>query len=208
MKLLTFVAFIFISMPLLSRDLGVRGSVFPVIEMNLLQLIEQRVEALQGSKDWDLLVSEWQAEVAKLSVRPKPLPLPQAEHSRQFYFDPSIRIETPIVSAWGQVLYEKGALINPLEMSKDLEICWLFFNSDSPKQLEWAAQAGRACANPTFILTAGSITHAERQLNQTVYFDQGGRITEKLRITEVPAVVKKDYLRLLVSIVAVGEARS
>ncbi len=53
--------------------------------------------------------------------------------------------------------------------------------------------------NTKIILTGGAIKSVSNKLGARIYFDQEGRITQKLGITHVPAIVERKGDALLVT---------
>lgn len=166
-----------------AKSLGVVGETFPIAEQSLLSLIESRVKAL----DFAAVQQQWIQQAARHAERPAPLNLPRATQSRQFDYVPEIVLGQDILDAKGRVLFQKGMRVNALERLPAYSPCWLFFNADHKSQLLWAKQQIQNCAAPKLILTGGSVRKAEDALHAVIYFDQGGRITQKLGVKYVPA---------------------
>ena len=118
---------------------------------------------------------------------------------------PEVILTQDIVDVQGVLLYPKGTHVNALEKNASYSPCWLFFNADDEAQQNWAQLQKRSCSNPKLILTGGAINEAEQRLNAVIYFDQEGRITQRLHISHVPAKVIRDNNRLLIVESAIKE---
>lgn len=184
-----------------AKSLGVVGSTFPVTEESLLSLIEHRVKNL----DFASVQQQWIEEVSKHAERPIPLNLPRTVQTRQLTYNPSMVLGQDIADAQGRVLFPKGLRVNPLEALPSYRPCWLFFNGDDQAQVLWAKQNMQQCANPKLILTGGSVREVEEVLDAVIYFDQGGRITQKLYITHVPAKAVRNGVVMEIVEIAIRE---
>lgn len=188
-----------------AQSLGVIGEVFPVAEKSFIALIEERLSALNASGEWKVLNQRWVQQVAEHTNRPKALGLERIKKTRKHYYIPEVILAQDIVDAQGTLLYPKGTHVNALEKSSSYNPCWLFFNADDQAQQNWAQIQKRSCSNPKLILTGGAINEAEQRLNSVIYFDQEGRITQRLHISHVPAKVTRNNNRLLIVESAIKE---
>ncbi|STX55690.1 Type-F conjugative transfer system protein [Legionella beliardensis] len=188
-----------------AKSFGVVGEVFPVAEKSFLVLIYERLQALTASGELDALNQRWVQTVAFHANRPTALGLKRTDRSITHDYYPEVTLSADILDDRGRLLYAKGTQINALERLPAYQPCWLFFNSEDEAQLHWAAQQKVTCNNPKFILTGGSVQAAEQKLQAVIYFDQAGRITTKLAILHVPALVKRAGNRLTVVEQAIKE---
>ena len=123
---------------------------------------------------------------------------------RTFYIDPSFTLDRNIVDASGRLLFAAGTRKNPLEVVS-LSRHLLFFDARDPRQVGRARQLialyqGRV--KP--ILVGGSYLDLMQSWHVPVYYDQQGLLTRRLGITQVPALVSQEGLRLRIDELAVS----
>lgn len=202
---LTLILAMVFSMSLSAKSLGVVGETFPVAEISFLQLIEARLTELTKNGIIDTLNQQWRDTVARHADRPKPLNLARAKHTTTHYYKPEIVLTQAITDNQQHVLFPAGIRMNALKKLPHYAPCWLFFNADDEAQLHWAQRGSRLCANPKVILTGGSVSAAENELKTTIYFDQGGRLAQKLQLHTVPARVVREGNTLKIEELAIRE---
>ncbi|HJD56490.1 MAG TPA: conjugal transfer protein, partial [Rickettsia endosymbiont of Pyrocoelia pectoralis] len=124
-------------------------------------------------------------------LRPKPVDgISRTVEPRIFYFDPTYTQSKDIKDAEGNILVPAGTTVNPLE-----ELNWgeplIFINGEDREQIDWAVkQQGK------IILVEGSVLELSDQISRSVYFDQGGSLTNKFGIKQTPAIVDQEGSRL------------
>jgi conjugal transfer pilus assembly protein TraW len=203
--------------PAFARDLGVIGPVYPIAEPDLLQEIQAVLKAKQASGELERLQAEASRRIQARIATPVPVAgLKRAQTPRRTFFDPTVRFDENITDHQGRVVVAAGTVANPLSV-----VTWhrelLFFDGRDPAQVAYArdlviAAAGtgtgtgtRADSAPSGgdsggatlgaikpILTGGSPLELSRQWQRPVYFDQGGKLVERLGIKAVPARVRQD----------------
>ncbi|NNA16321.1 type-F conjugative transfer system protein TraW [Pseudomonas lundensis] len=180
-----------------ASDLEALGPVYPIQEQDLLQQIEQRLRAQQRSGELarrqraaaERARAQLQQPAAVAGVRTTQTP-------RRFHFDPSITLDRPLLGARGEVLFAAGSRHNPLDIVA-LSQPLLFFDARDARQVKQARtllDQHRGQLKP--ILTGGAYLELMRRWQTSVYFDQHGRLTRRLGITHVPALVSQDGARL------------
>lgn len=188
-----------------AQSFGVVGEVFPVAEKSFLVLIEERLVALKANGALDSMQQRWIQTITAHANRPTALEIERTVRTRKYVHVPEITLAQTLRDAHGRVLFAKGTRVNALKQLPSYSPCWLFFNADEEAQLHWAERQKKHCPNFKFILTGGAINQAEQRLLSTIYFDQEGRITQKLRITHVPAKVTREQNHLLIEEQAIKE---
>ena len=99
-----------------AQDLGVIGSVYPIAEPSLLEVIQARLHEGVASGALARLQRESQARITQEIAHPAPLAgLATTTHARSFHFDPSIVVPFPVSDAEGRVLIAPGTRNNPLD---------------------------------------------------------------------------------------------
>ena len=178
-------------------DLGTLGPTYDIGEPHLLEMITQRLHALQSAGDLARLEAQARQRAIDSVVHPVPVAgLRATEVPPSFYFDPSVTLDRNLLGAHGELLYAAGTRKNPLDvvaLPRDL----LFFDARDRRQVQ---QARRLMARPPGrikpILVGGSYLDLMQAWHTPVYYDQQGRLTRRLGITQVPALVTQDGRRL------------
>ena len=170
------------------RILGIFGETFEIHEMDLLEKIQTRL--LQMQKDGSLEVENEKIKERILGN----IETPQAiagvkttEKERTFEYDPTIELTQDLTDRKGRIFARKGDRFNPLDtvnLSKPL----LFIDGDDEKQIQWAISKSEFWKSK-IILVKGTPLKLQERLKRDIYFDQHGFITNKLVITQVPAIV-------------------
>jgi len=142
---------------------------------------------------------------------------------RIFYYDPSIIVPYDLKDHEGKTFHKAGTKINPLKF-RSLSSPLIFIDGNDKAQVTWvettylhSASTSKTHIFPKIILIAGSPFQLMEQWNQfigdqlvgiqpvgiqPVYFDQGGKLTGKLGIKHVPAIVIQEGLKLKITEIA------
>lgn len=179
-----------------SANLGVIGTTFPVAELSLMKFIESNQDVIQ---------KEWKSKVSEHTNRPKPLNLKRTNRTYTHFYKPVIVLQNDLLDEKGEVLWPKGTRVNALDNMSSYAPHWILFNADDNAQILFAKRMLKNYKKAKVILTGGAIDKAESELLSPIYFDQGGRITDKLGIKHVPAFVERFKDSLKISEVAISE---
>ena len=188
-----------------AMDLGVIGPTYEISEPHLLQMIEQRLRAKERSGELGRLEAQVRERGIATVKNPPPVTgLRATETVRTFYFDPSFTLDRNILGPQGELLFAAGTRKNPLEVVS-LSRHLLFFDARDPRQVGRARQLialyqGRV--KP--ILVGGAYLDLMQSWHVPVYYDQQGLLTRRLGITQVPALVSQDGLRLRIDELAIS----
>lgn len=192
--------------PAAARDYGQLGTVYPVMEPDLLTQIEQRLKAAEASGKIAAMQKELVRRTKARVTRPKPVAgLTRAVRLRSWAYDPTITVEQDIRDDKGRVIAAKGQKINPLD-HVPLRQSLVFLDGDDPAQVAWALRATTPL-NAKLILTNGSPFERMKSAQRRFFFDQDGKLIARFGIRAVPAVVEADGRVLKVSEVPVAAAR-
>lgn len=190
--------------PVQARDYGQQGTVFPVIERDLLQQIHARLIAMEQSGETKRLNEELKRRTVARVERPEPVAgLVRAQAARKWSFDPTITLETDIRGAKGELIHARGTRVNPLD-SVELRADLLFFDGDDPDQLAWAL---RQSPGAKLILVRGAPLQLMKARQRRFYFDQGGKLSAHFAIRAVPARVRQQGRLLEVSEIVLPQAK-
>jgi len=188
-----------------AMDLGVIGPTYEISEPHLLQMIEQRLREKERSGELGRLeAGARERGIATVKNPPPVTGLRPTDTVRTFYFDPSFSLDRNILGPQGELLFAAGTRKNPLEVVS-LSRHLLFFDARDPRQISRARQLialfqGRV--KP--ILVGGSYLDLMQSWHVPVYYDQQGLLTRRLGITQVPALVSQEGLRLRIDELAVS----
>ncbi len=183
--------------PAKAIDLGRLGPVYAIAEPNLLAEMHTRLQQLQAS---GALARHTRAATARITAQ---LAAPRAvagiTHTRvprSFEFDPTIEVPYPVTDAAGRVLVAPGTRLNPLTQVT-LPQPLLFLDARDEAQIAAGARWLRdRQGRLQVILTGGSYLALMRRWQKPVFFDQAGRLTHRLGIRHVPALVTQAGLKL------------
>ena len=191
--------------PILARDYGQHGAVFPVVEEDLLSVIQQRLLALQASGAIDRANRRLAARTEARVRRPARVPgIAAATSTRRWTIDPTIIVARDLRDARGSVIVSAGSRVNPLD-TVPLRQKLVFLDGDDPQQLAWA-RAHTTALSAKLILVGGSPFDLMKAEQRRFYFDQAGTLTRHFSIRAVPALVEQQGRLLRVTEFAVPGA--
>ncbi len=191
------IALILPLLPAQAVDLGTIGPTYPIAEPHLLQMIEQRLR--EKERSGELARIEEQARARGVAAVQQPAAVEGVRTTttaRSFHVDPSITLDQNILGAQGELLFAAGTRANPLDVVS-LSRPLLFFDARDSRQVRQAsALMARSPARVKPILTGGSYLDLMQSWRVPVYYDQQGRLTQRLGIAQVPALVSQEGRRL------------
>ena len=179
-------------------NLGIISQTFPIAEEDFLDFIQKNLTTMRNNGEWQKLENDFKNRVASSSDRPAVLNIPRAIENKDHLFDPSVILPFDLKDQLGRVLIKQGTTVNPLSLIKMRSI-WIFFNGDDTEQVSWVKEHSQNQTHKMkLILTQGSISQMEKVFNLPIYFDQKGKISTKLSIQHVPALVTQEgkYLKI------------
>lgn len=183
--------------PAFARDYGQQGALFPVVEADLLSVIQKRLTAMQASGEIDRANRQLAERTAAQVRRPVPVPgIGHAAEERRWTFDPTITVNADLRDARGRVVVAAGTRVNPLD-TVPLRQRLVFLDGDDEGQVAWAMGATTA-VNAKLILVSGSPFALMKAEQRRFYFDQKGTLTRHFGIRAVPAVVEQQGRTLAV----------
>lgn len=180
-----------------AEDLGTIGPTYAIAEPHLLHDLQRRLQAKQASGELDALIARHRQRAVAAVREPTPVAGVAATRTpRTLYYDPTFVLDRNVLDAQGRLLFAAGTQANPLGVVS-LSSHLLIFDGRDPRQRDHARRLiahydGRV--KP--VLVAGSYLELMQAWQRPVYFDQQGRLTRQLGITQVPALVSQDGARL------------
>lgn len=192
--------------PLYARDYGQQGTHFPIIEQDLLQQIQSRLQAMDKNGDIERLNQKFKARTIARVKRPEPVGgLANATKSTTRLFDPTITLQSDIFDHRKRRIWAKGTRVNPLD-TVPLRAPLIFLDGDDPTQLEWAFDQ-KTAKTAKLILTNGAPLKLMKARQRRFYFDQGGQLVRHFGIRALPAIVDQHGRMLRIREIALPEQR-
>lgn len=183
--------------PAMADDLGVVGPVYDIAERDLIEVIKGRLTVMEKSGELARYQDDYKKKIINEIEHPMPVPGITATATASIhYYDPSMITDRDITDATGKILYPRGTRVNPLDY-----IGWnkylLFVDGRDEKQLAFSKKIIAASDRPVkLVLVAGAPLELMRKWKTQVYYDQGGTLTKRFAITQVPAIVRQEGKRL------------
>jgi len=182
-----------------ASDLGVVGPTYEIAERDLIEVMKDRFRRLEQTGEMRKLEDRYKAKVVEAVERPRPIPgITPTQTARTYYVDPTWTLDRNVVDEKGQVLFPAGTRVNPLEYAP-LTQTLLFFDQRERSQVAFARRflvEAKARVKP--ILVGGEPLKLMRQWKREVFYDQGGVLSRKFLLKQVPALITQDGNRLRV----------
>jgi conjugal transfer pilus assembly protein TraW len=184
-----------------AKNLGTYGSVFKVAEISIIEVIQGRLQAMEKAGKMEAVQRELQEKVKDKVNRPTSVEgMTKAKSRKKTKFDPTFVVSQNIKDNKGNLIASEGASYNPLD-HKSFGEPLIFIDGDDLPQVQWAISKGGK-----IILVNGTPLELSRVHKKAFYFDQGGALTEKLGITEVPSLVRQEEKHLVIETIPLTSA--
>ncbi|MEC6128132.1 type-F conjugative transfer system protein TraW [Acinetobacter ursingii] len=180
-----------------AKDFGTYGDTYPVVEMNFIEAIQSKLQAMIDSGEWETFKKKYVEETMEGFKRPKGTDLPHATENRTRLVDPSIILEMDIQMPDGKYIARKGDYINPLKQM-GISHPLAFIDGDDPKQVEWAIKMREKNPKTFIVLVSGNWYDLSVKHKFQFWFDQTGEFIKRLDIQKTPSYVIQQDLRLKV----------
>lgn len=164
----------------ITKDLGVVGTTYPVVEADLLMELQER------SKKSEQII----LEIVKKRPEYQPADLcylPRARTNRCFQVDPTYTLQRDMFAADGKLLYPAGYTFNPLDYVSLPGL--VVIDGNNPVQVEWFK------SSPYFpnyqaklLLSGGHAATVQKELQRPVYYLTDS-MAKRLQLTAVPSVI-------------------
>lgn len=133
-------------------------------------------------------------EITRYVNAPSPaLNISETKEYKFFYYDPIYQVKEEITGLNGEIIAQKGQIINPMDKIETLQDL-IFFDGTNLKHIKWAQTQPKA----KWILIKGSPLALEEETDHETYFDQGGMLCKKFGIKCVPTKISKEGKRILI----------
>lgn len=167
--------------------LGNFGPVFEIEEENMVTFLRDKLNKIERDGGLKDLEDKWKERIKKGLERPKAVDgIQKTTAYRTFTIDPTLIIESDIQTEKGEYLAKKGDTLNPLHHAKGVKPL-LFIDGDDAEQVVFAKKYKE---DADIVLVAGEPLKREEELDQKIYFDQGGFLTTQYFIKNVPAFAR------------------
>lgn len=189
-----------------AKDFGVQGHVFEIKEKDMLSVIGERLGEMERKGVLARKQLEMQARAERFIARPTPVAnIVHTLERRVRDFDPTYIVPSDIKDNEGRLIHAAGTMVNPLD-TVSLPHRLLFIDGDNQTQVNWALNLQRSSEHTYQItLVNGSPMELMKKHNVRFYFDQKSILTLKLGITQVPAIVTQNGLKLRIEELVLGE---
>jgi len=174
----------------IATDLGVIAKTYPILEQDLIEQIKDRITAKDQNGELDELNQQWLTRSKKYAAAPKGSFLPPAVAPRITLIETKITLKNDLLGLEGKVLYPKGTSVNPLKIMR-LTYAMCFIDADETKQVDWMIK--HCTKNPLnkLVLVNGPLEALSKRTGLRLFFDQGGELIRRLKITALPAVLSQ-----------------
>ena len=188
--------------PSRASDLGVQGHLYPIQEVDILTILQARLEAAKASGKIDGLNQAF-AERSRHSIE-HPLAVQGLIHTREprsWLYDPTLVVPKDIADQNGRVFAHAGERVNPLLRMPNFDRVFVFIDGEDERQVAFGmAQLHRYGAERTkVVLVKGSPIELMRREKTVLYFDQAGVLSDKFGLRQVPATVIREGDKLRIS---------
>jgi len=176
------------SSPVLARDLGRVGAVYPIAEPDSFAEIRERAARV----DWKKVFDREKLSRKVRNFRPKDLKrLPAARRDRTFLSDLSYTLDVDIPDGKGGILYPKGYTFNPLDYLSFRRTI-VVINGKDRRQVEWFRKSPwNKDINVMLLLTDGGYFELGKRLRRPVFY-ASALIADRLGLKAVPSVVRQN----------------
>lgn len=199
---------LFASAQIMADDLGVIGKVYPIAEQDAVEQIKAKLTAMQKNGELDKLQHEAISRSMNTLKNPKPNDNIKTATSKSVkYFDPTQTFDYEVRSDDGSLISPAGRKINPLDYMTLTKVMVFFDGRDKAQTAAVKALVKREGDKIKPILTAGSWYDISKDWGRQVYYDQGGYLTERLTVEQVPAIIAQDGRQLKITYTPANELK-
>jgi conjugal transfer pilus assembly protein TraW len=183
----------------LASDLGIVGPTYEIAERDLIEVMKERFRRLEQTGEMRKLEERYKAKVVEAVERPRPIPgITPTQTARTYFVDLTWTLDRNVVDEKGLVLFPAGTRVNPLDYAP-LTQTLLFFDQRERSQVTFAKRfLAETKARVKPILVGGEPLKLMRQWKREVFYDQGGVLSRKFLLKQVPALISQDGNRLRV----------
>ena len=186
----TFIVFYCVSTSQ-AKDFGTYGETFAILERDLLEVIQIKLQASEKDGVLDALNKDFQNKIKRKILNPEPiLGIVKVTKNSMRKFDPTTYLEedikVPDEMGSYRTLYPRGTSINPLDhmfFSEPL----VFIDARDSAQVDFAKHYLKLNPQAKIILIAGK--HGLQKDGTMFYYDQKAIYSSRFGIVAAPSVV-------------------
>ena len=188
-----------------AQDLGVYGETWVIQEQDAIESIKSKLQKMEAEGEIGKHNQKLLRESKQRIEKPEKVKgIVNTVTPRRYTYDPTFSYPEDLKDYKGEVFYKAGTLINPLDY-KSLSYELIFINGEDEDQIKWANDKYKnAAIKPIITLVSGEPIKLSNVHEIDVYFDQGGYITSKFGIKQVPAIVSQEENVLIVNEIKLG----
>jgi len=189
---------------LYSKDLGVLGTTFEIIEIDLETHFTEQLKALDKQGRLEAIQRDMVETAKERIYQPSEvMGLSPATQARQFYWDPTVIAPQDYKDHEGRIVAAKGTQANPLDyvkMRQDL----IFLDGRRPEEVKWALEAYKDKQGLSkLVLIAGRPFDLMKEHKVRFYFDQRGLLSERFGLRKTPSKISQEGRLLLIEEIVV-----
>lgn len=172
----------FACLPAIGKELATTGRVYPIVERDALEEIEERARSV-----------DWQRHLKAIKpgkYRPENLTkLPNAHKNNKFLVDMTYTLESDIVNDKGELLYPKGYQFNPLDYIQ-YQKTLVVINGEDPDQVLWLQSSPLADrVDVSLFITQGITADLARKIKRPVFYATTSFVG-RFQLKAVPSVLR------------------
>lgn len=187
---LLFVTCLLFAAPALSKDFGVHGALFPVIEPSLLDTVKARFGEMEKTGEMDAFRDEMQGKTKDYVNRPRPVEgLLPAQVYLSYEIDLSITLDRDLMDHEGRVFAKAGTVVNPMAYSAFNKRI-VMFDGDDTAQVAYALSLGNEL-DTLMVLTNGDPLALMRKHGRRFWFDQDAVLVKRFEIARLPSLITR-----------------
>jgi len=188
-----------------AEDLGVVGKTYLIVEPDMIEWIKSRADTMMKNGQWEQIQKQAIDKTQNYINHPPAIAnISDATETKTWYYTPLVNLKEDLTDGQGHTIAKAGQYNALRYMPFDVQL--LFINGDNPKQVAWALEKNKNTEVSTkIVLTSGSFIDLDKEHKVWFYYDQGGKYTQKLNITHVPAVVQQEGTELKITEIANNE---
>lgn len=189
----------FMSAKVINSDFSIEkiGTTYRIEEPNAIVEIQEKLAQKQKTGELEKLQIEYQKRISQNALDLPPVEgLKTVEKSSVREFEPTFTLPETMYDQDNNIIAAAGSVIRPLEVSP-MPFKLFFFDGREEEQVALAKKMSKKYGEEFMpILTAGRWDKLSVEMNQAVYFDQAGRMSERFKLTEVPSLIYQVENRL------------
>jgi conjugal transfer pilus assembly protein TraW len=196
MRRLYLLSLLIISTTSVAKDFGQHGSIFPILEADIIEVIEQRLK-----NSWDeqksLALKEKMLKQLNEGFNQQSQFFGRVEKNQVIYFDPSVEVKDPYSN--------EIETINPLDYD-DLARNLLLIDGNNIKHLQYVTSLDdKQLAQTDIILVSGNPLELSSKIAANIYFDYQAKISQRFNIKFLPSLISQANRLMKIEYIALKE---